>query len=101
MKILLRFFAELALDQVLARDAGFFARFELLLPPFHGPGVELDDLVRLLAARFEAAVVDKFGERHADLVGNGIPTLSATILIASGNGTRSISITKLNTEPPL
>src|SRR5690349_14883560 len=57
-----------ALDQVLARDTRFFARFELLLPPFHGPGVELDDLVRLLAARFEAAVVDHLRQRHADLV---------------------------------
>src|ERR1044072_1436256 len=57
---------------MLASDAALVAGFELLLPPRHGPRVELDDVISILASRFEASVVHHFRQRHADLVGDDL-----------------------------
>src|SRR5215213_9731923 len=65
-------FSDSTVFQVIASDAALVARFELLLPPFHGPCVELDDVVRFLASCFKAAVVNHCRQRHADFVSDDL-----------------------------
>src|SRR5215217_1896829 len=71
-KRLYSLFGDTAFFQILARDTAFVAGFELLLPPLHGPSVELNDVVRLLATCFEAAVVDHCRQRHSDFVSDDL-----------------------------